>query len=100
MTMSERKVRMVDMPADLMAVSSLLSPKLPNVMRDDSKMASGKACGTKNKPMYQKNCAMTFHGQSFANEHVDIPPQELHHQHELTDEEGSGKQQSKLLGDE
>lgn len=59
MRMSERKVRMVDMPADLMAVSSLLSPKLPNVMRDDSKMASGKACGTRNKPMYQKNCAMT-----------------------------------------
>ena len=39
-----------------------------------------------------------FHGQSLTNKVVDISPQELHHQHELADEEGSHKEKTKLLG--
>ena len=58
-TMSERMVCMSEMPAALMAVSSLLSPRLPNVMSDDSSRASGNAWGTSIRPMYQKNFAMT-----------------------------------------
>lgn len=34
-----------DAPADFKAVSSLLSPKLPNVIIDDNNMESGKAKG-------------------------------------------------------
>ena len=47
------------MPADFMAVSSELSPKFPKVMREERRMASGNACGTRNSPIYQKNCANT-----------------------------------------
>ena len=35
-----------EMPLDFMAVSSTCSPRLPNVMSEASKMASGKASGT------------------------------------------------------
>ncbi len=54
-----RNICISEIPADLSAVSSLLSPKLPNVISDASRMASGKALGTKVSPAYQKNCAMT-----------------------------------------
>ena len=57
-TMSDRNDCIKEMPAALMAVSSLLSPKLPKVMSDESKMANGNACGTNIKPIYQKNCAI------------------------------------------
>ena len=57
--MSERNVCMSEMPAALMAVSSLLSPKLPKAISDDNRIASGKACGSSIKPIYQKNCAST-----------------------------------------
>ena len=53
--MSERKDWISEMPAAFIAVSSLLSPKLPNEMSDDSNMASGSACGTRISPIYQKN---------------------------------------------
>ena len=43
MTMSERNDCMSDIPEALMAVSSLLSPRLPNVIRDERRMASGSA---------------------------------------------------------
>ena len=59
MMMSERKACISEMPAALMAVSSELSPRLPNVISEESRMASGRACGTSIKPMYQKNCAIT-----------------------------------------
>jgi hypothetical protein len=39
-------MRNSEIPADFMAKSSRLSPKLPNVMSDASKMASGNASGT------------------------------------------------------
>ena len=42
-----------------MAVSSELSPRLPKVMSDESRMARGNACGTSISIMYQKNCAIT-----------------------------------------
>ena len=58
-TMSDRKVCMSDMPADLMAVSSLLSPRFPKVMRLLRRMANGKACGTSIRAMYHRNWAMT-----------------------------------------
>ena len=48
-----------DIPAALMAVSSELSPRLPNVMSDESSIASGRACGTSIRLIYQKNCAST-----------------------------------------
>ena len=48
-----------DMPAALMAVSSDVSPRLPKVMSDESRMAKGSACGTIISAMYQKNCAST-----------------------------------------
>ena len=57
-TMSDRNDCIKEIPAALMAVSSLLSPKLPKVMSDESRIANGKACGTNIKPIYQKNCAM------------------------------------------
>ena len=41
--MSDLKACINEIPAALMAVSSLLSPKLPNVINDESKMASGNA---------------------------------------------------------
>ena len=58
-TTNELKVRVSEMPADLMAVSSELSPRFPKVMSDDNNMASGKACGTIINPIHQKNCAST-----------------------------------------
>ena len=59
MTMSERMACISEMPAALIAVSSELSPKLPNVMSDARRIASGNACGISISPMYQKNCANT-----------------------------------------
>ena len=59
MTMSERKACIREMPAALMAVSSELSPRLPKVISEERRMASGKACGTSIRPIYQKNCAIT-----------------------------------------
>ena len=58
MTMSEREACSNEMPAALIAVSSELSPKLPNTISDDSRIANGKACGISISPMYQKNCAI------------------------------------------
>ena len=43
MTISERMACNNEMPAALIAVNSELSPRLPNVISDDSRMASGKA---------------------------------------------------------
>jgi hypothetical protein len=40
---NDLKACMSDIPAALIAVSSEDSPKLPNVIRDDSRMASGRA---------------------------------------------------------
>ena len=65
MKMSGRNVCISEMPAALMAVSSLLSPRFPNVMSDDSRMASGKACGISISPMYQKNWAITSSDNPF-----------------------------------
>ena len=59
MTINGRKVCIREIPAALMAVSSELSPRLPKVINDDSRIASGKACGISISPMYQKNCAIT-----------------------------------------
>ena len=39
-----------------------------------------------------------IHGQSLADQVVDIPPQELHHQHEQTDEECPGEEHAELPG--
>ena len=58
-TMRGRSVCISEMPAALMAVSSLDSPRLPKVMSEESRMARGRACGTIICAMYQKNCAMT-----------------------------------------
>ena len=55
MTISEREACSSEIPAALMAVSSELSPRFPNTISDDSRMASGKACGISISPMYQKN---------------------------------------------
>ena len=59
MKMSERIDCISEMPAALMAVSSELSPRLPKAMSEESRMASGNACGMSIRPMYQKNCAST-----------------------------------------
>ena len=59
MTISDLNACNSEIPEALMAVSSLLSPRFPNVMSDDSNMANGKACGTSMRLMYQKNCAST-----------------------------------------
>ena len=59
MAIRERNDCIKEIPAALMAVNSELSPKLPNVMSDDRRMARGNAWGTSMSPMYQKNCAMT-----------------------------------------
>ena len=58
-TISGRNACINDMPAALMAVSSLLSPRFPKAISDDSNIASGKACGISIRPIYQKNCAIT-----------------------------------------
>ena len=58
-TISDLKACINDMPAAFMAVSSLLSPRLPNAINDDNNMAKGKAWGTSIKLMYQKNWAST-----------------------------------------
>ena len=44
--MSGRNVCISEMPEALMAVNSELSPRLPKVMSDDSRMAKGSAVGT------------------------------------------------------
>ena len=59
MKMSERMDCIREMPAALMAVSSELSPRLPKAMSEERRMASGNACGTSIRPIYQKNCAST-----------------------------------------
>ena len=58
MTISDLKACISDMPAALMAVNSLLSPKLPKVISEDKRIARGRACGTSISPAYQKNWAM------------------------------------------
>ena len=40
-----------EMPAALIAVSSLLSPRFPKVMSAESNMARGRACGTRIRAM-------------------------------------------------
>ena len=55
----ERHACMSDMPAALIAVSSQLSPKFPNVINDERSIAKGNACGMSMRAMYQKNCAIT-----------------------------------------
>ena len=47
-----------DVPEALIAVSSELSPKFPNVINDERRIANGNACGTSISPIYQKNCAI------------------------------------------
>ena len=59
MTMSGLNAFISEMPAALMAVSSELSPRLPNVMSDASRMDSGKAWGMRIRLMYQKNLPST-----------------------------------------
>lgn len=59
MAMSDLNACMSDIPAAFIAVSSLLSPRFPKVMSAESRMASGRACGTSIRLMYQKNCAST-----------------------------------------
>ena len=44
---SGRMMRSSDTPLDFMASSSRLSPRLPNVISEASRMASGRASGTK-----------------------------------------------------
>ena len=58
-TMRGLKTCISEMPEALMAVSSLLSPRLPKVMSEESRMAKGNAWGTSIRPMYQKNWAST-----------------------------------------
>lgn len=61
-TIKERKACNNDIPAALIAVSSELSPKFPNVIKEERRIARGKACGTIINPMYQKNCARAVIG--------------------------------------
>ena len=58
-TTSGLKACISEMPAALMAVSSLLSPRFPKAMSEESSIARGKAWGISISPMYQKNCAIT-----------------------------------------
>ena len=48
-----------DKPLDFRAVSSLLSAKLPKVIKEESKMASGKAKGIKLAETYNSNSRIT-----------------------------------------
>ena len=65
MTINERKACISEIPAALMAVSSELSPRLPKAINDDSRIASGKACGMSISPIYQKNWAITSSDSPF-----------------------------------
>ena len=58
-TTNELNVRVSEIPADLMAVNSELSPRFPKVISEESNMAKGKACGTITRAIHQKNCAST-----------------------------------------
>jgi len=44
-----------EMPADFIATSSYLSPKLPRVIMEASKTASGRAIGTRVTNIYQRS---------------------------------------------
>ena len=55
MKMSERNACINEIPAALIAVSSELSPRFPNVISDDNRIARGNACGTSIRLIYQKN---------------------------------------------
>src|SRR5688572_260352 len=48
-----------EMPADLMATNSKLSPRLPNVIREESSIARGNANGTSTALWYQINLKTT-----------------------------------------
>ena len=48
-----------DMPEDLIAINSKLSPKFPNVINEESKTANGKANGTNAALWYQINSRIT-----------------------------------------
>ena len=50
--------RSSEMPDDLMATSSKLSPRLPNVMMDEIRMAMGMAKVSMDALTYHKNCPM------------------------------------------
>ena len=58
-TISDLKDCINEIPAALIAVNSLLSPKLPNVINAESNIAKGKAWDTSIKLIYQKNWART-----------------------------------------
>ena len=59
MMIRDRKDCIREIPAALMAVSSELSPRLPNVISEERRIASGNAWGTSINPIYQKNWAIT-----------------------------------------
>ena len=48
------------MPADLIATNSKLSPRLPNVIKEESNTANGNANGTKVALRYQINSRIRF----------------------------------------
>ena len=58
MRISDLNACISDVPEALIAVSSELSPKFPNVINDERRIANGNACGTSISPIYQKNCAI------------------------------------------
>ena len=47
-----------EMPEALIATSSKLSPRLPNVMSEESRIARGSASGIRTAPWYQINSRM------------------------------------------
>ena len=57
-TISGVIMRNSDIPADLMAISSLCSARLPNVIMELSKTANGKAIGTKLADAYDNNSSI------------------------------------------
>jgi hypothetical protein len=60
-----RMNRNKDMPADLIATNSKLSPRLPNVIMEEIKMAMGMARVSKDALAYHKNLPMVNRSRSF-----------------------------------
>jgi hypothetical protein len=80
-----------EIPDDLMATSSKLSPRLPNVMIDDIRMAIGIASVSNEALAYQRNCSDGNNIKALTNQVINILPQYLHHQYKKCNEKSNDK---------
>ena len=64
--------RSKEIPEDLIATNSKLSPRLPNVINEERSTASGKASGTSTALWYQINLKMILIAKTLTNKIINL----------------------------